>query len=155
LGYNGLYESMDQGNVIKELTLPGQKGVVSAIAYGGFSRGVAHNGVAHVRTHEGQIFVRTPSGDPFTPARSFDGPILNIALDPDDWHIAYVVDNNSQLNSEIWQTTDAGKTWTNVTGNLGQQALEVDTVTVVHPTSQTTALVAGALGTGLGAAQGS
>ena len=88
LGYNGLYESMDQGNVIQELTLPGQKGVVSAIAYGGFS-GVANSGAAYVGTNEGQIFVRTAAGDPFTLAHSFDGPILNIALDPDDWHIAY------------------------------------------------------------------
>ncbi len=156
LGYNGLYESTDQGNVIKELTLPKQKGVVSAIAYGGYSGGMANSGVAYVSTNEGQIYVRTTAGGDFTLSTTFkDSPILSIALDPNDWHIAYAVVNNSPLNSEIWQTTDAGQTWANVTGNLDQLGLEVDSVTVVHPTPQTTALVAGALGTGLGAAQGS
>ena len=56
LGYNGLYESMDQGNVIKELTLPVPKGVVvSALAYGGFAGGVANSGVAYVGTDEFNI----------------------------------------------------------------------------------------------------
>src|SRR5262249_19322671 len=70
LGYNGLYESTDQGNVINELTLPGQKGVVSAIAYGGFSGGVANSGVAYVGTNLGQVFIRTTAGGTFTLAQT-------------------------------------------------------------------------------------
>ena len=88
---------------------------------------------------KGQVFVRTAAEGDFILEHTFDGPILSIVLDPDDWHIASVVVNNSQLNSAIGQTTDAGQTWTNVTGNLGHLALQVDTVTVVHPTSQATA----------------
>jgi photosystem II stability/assembly factor-like uncharacterized protein len=155
LGFHNLYESADRGDVITPLTLPSPKGVVSAIAYGGFSGGVANSGVAYVGTSDGKVFVRTTAGGAFTLAQTFDGPILSIALDPDDWHTAYVVVNNSQLNSEVWQTTNAGQTWSNVTGNLQQQALQVGSVVVVHPTPQTTALVVGALGAGLGANQGS
>lgn len=155
LGYHNLYESSDQGNVLTELTLPNQSGVISALAYGGFSGGVANSSVAYVGTKGGQLFIRTTAGGAFALAHTFDGPILSITLDPNDWHIAYIVVNNSPLNSDIWQTTDAGQTWTNITGNLGSLAFQVDSVAVVHPTPQTTALVAGALGMEIGVTQGS
>jgi hypothetical protein len=161
LGYNGLYESTNQGDTLTELSLPDQNGaVVSALAYGGITDGTANSGVAWVGMDggysTGQLYFRAKAGDSFKLVTTFGGPILSIATDPANADIAYIVANDNQpLDSKVWQTTDGGKTYTEITGNLGQLAHEVDTVVVIHPTPQTTALVVGGLGSGTGGNTGS
>src|SRR5262245_15716697 len=41
--------------------------------------------------------------------------VQDVVLDPDDWRSAYVVDMN-----HVFRTTDAGATWTDITGNLAE-----------------------------------
>jgi hypothetical protein len=52
-----------------------------------------------------------------------------ITVDPTDWQTAYVVDGNSN----VWMTTDAAASWTNIAGNLGKQVSKLRTVEVVRP----------------------
>jgi hypothetical protein len=155
LGFNGLYESTDQGDVIKTRTLPNQSGMISALAYGGMANNQPNANVAYVGTSKGQVYVRTTAGDTFNLSNTFGGPILSLALDPNNWNTAFAIVNNTTLDSQVWQTTNAGQTWTNITGNLDSSLLEVDAVTVVHPTPTTTTLVVGGLGHGAGVNQGS
>src|SRR5262249_54790128 len=145
LGLHNLYESTDQGDVITQLCLPGQHGLVSTIVYGGVSGGTPNTNLAYVGTHGGQLYLRPPSCDAFcqltTPFTGV-GPILSITLDPNDWRTAYVVVNNTSSNSQVWQTTDAGQSWTNVTGDLDFQLSKVSSVALIHPAATTTVLVA-------------
>src|SRR5262249_1776742 len=39
---------------------------------------------------------------------------LDIALDPQDWRWAYVVD----ADNHVWATLDAGRSWSDITGDL-------------------------------------
>src|SRR5262247_3494243 len=41
------------------------------------------------------------------------GTVRDVVLDPDDWRSAYVIDSN-----QVFRTTDAGASWTDITGNL-------------------------------------
>jgi photosystem II stability/assembly factor-like uncharacterized protein len=153
LGLNDLYESADQGDVIAKRKLPDQDGVVSAIVYGGFSGGTPKATLAYVGTYSGQLYLRTTAGDTFcqlTTPFNGKGPILSITLDPNDWRTAYVVVNNTANNSQVWRTTDAGTSWTNVTGDLDSHLTKVASVALIHPTATTTMLVAGGLGHGTG-----
>jgi hypothetical protein len=154
LGYNGLYESTDQGDLVSQVALPGKSGTISALAYGGTANGKANPDVAYVDTSGGQVYVRTTAGGGFTAAPALGGPILSLAVDPNDWHTAYAV-NTTQLDSVVCRTTDAGQTWTDVTGNLDSLLLQVDSVIVVHPDGGAPRLVVGGLGTATGASQGS
>src|SRR5262249_2419308 len=153
LGLNTLYESTDRGDVITKRKLPDKKGVVSAILNGGFSGGTPNANLAYVGTYSGQLYLRTTAGDTFnqlTTPFSGAGPILGITLDPNDWQTAYVVVNNTANNSQVLRTTDAGTSWTNVTGDLDTRLTKVNSVALVHPTATTTVLVAGGLGYGTG-----
>src|SRR5262249_39441455 len=58
--------------------------------------------------------------------------------------------NNTANNSQVWRTTDAGTSWTNVTGDLDSHLTKVASVALIHPTATTTMLVAGGLGHGTG-----
>src|SRR5262249_32268182 len=152
LGFNNLYESTDQGDVIFQLKLPGQVGRVSAIVSGGVSGGTPNPNLAYVGTESGQLYLRTTAGGKFsrlTTPFNGKGRILSITLDPNDWRTAYVVVNTSS-NSRVWQTTDAGQSWTNVTGDLDSQLTKVASVALIHPTATTTVLMAGGLGHGTG-----
>src|SRR5262249_30149020 len=64
------------------------------------------------------VFLRTTAGAALSQTAALPtgaGPVRDIVLDPDDWKSAYVVDND-----QVFRTTDAGATWTDITGNLAQ-----------------------------------
>jgi hypothetical protein len=68
-----------------------------------------------------------------------------IQLDPQDWHVAYVLD----FSGRVWRTDDAGATaggWTNLTGNLPSLATDLRTIEVVHRRRETTVVLVGGLG---------
>jgi hypothetical protein len=104
---------------------------VSAMAYGGMLNGQPWSDVVYLGTNGGpsgkglldpscSLFLRTAvqqgTLQDFQPLTSYPGGTpKKIVLDPNDWQIAYVLDWSGQ----IYETTDAGSTWTNLTSYPG------------------------------------
>ncbi len=87
----------------------------SVMAYGGMLNGVANPDVLYAASGS-QIFLRSTAGGTLTATAGQPlgiGTIVSIALDPNNWHRAFVTDG-----TKVFMTTDAGNTWTNVSGNL-------------------------------------
>jgi hypothetical protein len=153
-GVQNIYESTDQGDDLTIVgALPaGPGGRASAVAYGGMQAGVANPFVAYVGTVGGALLLRTTSGGPFTRLTAYTGGVvLAIVLDPDNWQRAYVVGTNGPgAASQVFLTTNAGASFTNITGNLGALTSQVFTLDVVDPTpgsvSGDEAVVVGGLG---------
>jgi hypothetical protein len=64
------------------------------------------------------VFLRTTAGAALAPTAALPagaGAVRDVALDPDDWRSAYAIDNN-----QVFRTTDAGASWTDITGNLAE-----------------------------------
>jgi photosystem II stability/assembly factor-like uncharacterized protein len=115
IGTSFLYESFDRGDHLDRLAGGAEVGPVTALAYGGWLKHVANPDVAYVGTSgPDKLLLRTAAGDAFTPLTAYPGGTpQDIALDPQDWRRAYVVSNN-----QVWATSDAGRSWLNITGNL-------------------------------------
>ena len=65
----------------------------------------------------GGLYLRTLAGHPFDKLTAYPGSTATaIVLDPSDWHIAYVIDP-----LHVFKTTDAGASWEDLTGDLGNQ----------------------------------
>jgi hypothetical protein len=112
-GSNHVYESFDQGNTITQINGPGANR--SAMAYGGRSGGADSQDVLYVGSGTA-VFLRTTAGAALTQTAALPagaGTVRDVALDPDDWRSAYVIDS-----SKVFRTIDAGATWTDITGNL-------------------------------------
>ncbi len=125
-GRTGVYESMDMGDVIADITsdMTGFSGRATAIAYGGRRAGADQANVAYVGTNSGQLFFRGETGTAFTlvsgggigqlPAGN---TIEDVAIDPQDWRRVYVL-----RSGEVWVTSDvtdlANHPFTNITANL-------------------------------------
>ncbi|MCX7421835.1 MAG: hypothetical protein NT013_20120, partial [Planctomycetia bacterium] len=115
-GGNSLYETLNQGNTITEIG----SGIVvngfgaEALVAGGRRNGIANPDVIYAGAGN-RVFVRTTAGGPVSAtATAFPGgAVSDIVLDPNDWMTAYVADSN-----RVYRTTDAGATWTDLTGNL-------------------------------------
>lgn len=118
---NKLYESTNQGDNLTQLTnLNGQAtfpGRVTALAYGGRLNGVANAdatwvGVDSDGAGSGQLYLRSAANGAFALVSSYTGAAaIGIATDPDNWQRAYILDARNQ----VWQTTDGGLTFTNLT----------------------------------------
>jgi Big-like domain-containing protein len=116
-GLNSIYESFNQGDTITEIDGPGTTQLQNAIAYGGRSGGVDNLDVLYVGSGPA-VFLRTTAGAALAPTAALPAGatvVRDVVLDPDDWRSAYVVDSN-----QVFRTTDAGASWTDITGNLPQ-----------------------------------
>jgi len=117
-GSNAFYESFNQGDSITQINGPGAtvNNVTSnAMAYGGRSGGADNQDVLYVGSGTA-VFLRTTAGAALAPTAALPagaGTVRDVVLDPDDWRSAYVIDSN-----QVFRTTDAGATWTEITGNL-------------------------------------
>jgi hypothetical protein len=114
-GANSVYESLNQGDTITEINGPGTLQLQNAIAYGGRSGGVDNLDVLYLGSGSA-VFLRTNPGAPLAPTSALPAgatTVRDVALDPDEWRSAYVVDNN-----QVFRTTNAGVSWTDITGNL-------------------------------------
>ncbi|MBO0861361.1 MAG: RTX toxin [Chloracidobacterium sp.] len=117
-GSNAVYESLTQGDTITLInsTGNGTNANWSAMTYGGRSGGADNPDVLYASSGS-TVFLRTTAGAALAPTSALPGAgtVRDVALDPDDWKSAYVVDS-----SHVFRTTDAGATWTDITGNLAQ-----------------------------------
>jgi hypothetical protein len=133
-GMTAIYESTNGGtNVTNVSPLFGMSGMVQSIAYGTIKNSEA----AYFTTNTpGQIWVRNSLG-PNSGFASVELPspdqgwtsttvAQKIVMDPDDYHIAYVLDSNNnvwqfQMHDNGQNTTSGGHvfaTWQNITDNL-------------------------------------
>jgi hypothetical protein len=134
IGFHGLYESLDSpdispGDIITDITPDGlnANGTFTALAYGGYNNA----DVLYAGTSTGQLFLRTNPGTLPALLSAYPGQaqINTITLDPTDWRTAYVVD----AANNVWMTTDAGSSWTNIAANLSTLGTKLRTVQVVRP----------------------
>lgn len=112
-GNNSTYESLDSGNTLTEVG-PGVNVNREGIIYGGRALGVVNPDLLYIGSGA-RIFARTNAAGTLaqTPAAFPGGTVRSMAIDPSDWRKLYAIDNN-----QVFQTGDAGATWTEVTGDL-------------------------------------
>ncbi len=114
---NSVYESLNQGNTITEL---GAGITADAIAYGGHRLNTANPDVLYV-AQDATIYVRTTAGGALSAVSALPpgaDTVSDIELDPNDWMRAWVVDGD-----QVFQTVNAGVSWTDITGNLVNESL--------------------------------
>jgi uncharacterized repeat protein (TIGR01451 family) len=121
---NRVYESTDSLDnlniIVNSLGGPPTNltGTTRAIAYGGRAGGADNAGVLWFGDTVGQLFLRSAgAGAPAALPGWTNGVTSDIVLNPENWAEAYV-----STSTSVFHTTDAGATFTNVTGNLGTQA---------------------------------
>jgi Big-like domain-containing protein len=111
-GLNSVYESLNQGTSNTEINGPGANR--NAMAYG--SRD--NQDVLYVGSGTA-VFLRTTAGGDLAPTAALPtgaGTIRDVALDIDDSRNAFAIDSN-----QVFRTTNAGASWTDITGNLVTQ----------------------------------
>jgi uncharacterized repeat protein (TIGR01451 family) len=114
-GSNSVYESFNQGNTITEINGPGANR--NAMAYGGRSGGADNPDVLYVGSGSA-VFLRTTVGADLAATAALPigaTAVRDVVMDPDDWRSAYLVDSN-----QVFRTTNAGASWTDITGNLAE-----------------------------------
>ena len=109
---SGVFESLDQGSTVSNITLriPNSNGR-DAMAYGASD----NENIIYLGTND-QVFIRDGAApDPLTRSVAYSGgDVMGIVIKPNDSETAYVIDENL-----VFQTTDEGNSWTDITGNLG------------------------------------
>ncbi len=113
---NSVYESFDQGDTLIEIAPAGLRPTgngVDPVAYG-----AADNADALYVGATDRVFIRTTAGSPLTlsvtfPGRGTGATVTDIALHPDHANTAVVTNTVA-----VFRTTNAGATWTNITGNI-------------------------------------
>ncbi|WP_146408387.1 dockerin type I domain-containing protein [Allorhodopirellula heiligendammensis] len=120
-GLNGIYESTDRGANISLIdsgvingTNPGSLNDGDPIAYGTVGNPealyVGTGSVVRVRTAAAApLVVASPAGI---------GTVRDVEMDPNDFMHAFAIDAN-----RVFETPDAGATWTEITGNLSDPDL--------------------------------
>lgn len=122
---NRVYESTDSLDnlniIVNSLGNDGNGnpiGTTRAIAYGGRAGGADNPGVLWFADSQGALFLRSAgAGAPVALPGWTAGVASDIVLNPENWADAYV-----STGARIYHTTDAGATFTEITGNLGTEA---------------------------------
>jgi photosystem II stability/assembly factor-like uncharacterized protein len=162
LGLFDLYESPDQGtNVFTLEVLPAAgssrpRAFVGALAYGGKDpSGTLEPNILYA-ARGADIIVRTPFAhlnatlaaekvrDPRTvneATPSGASTIQAIAMDPNNWQIAYAADN-----ARVFKTINGGQNWFPITGNLDKLGSDFRTIEVIDPTPTTSVVLVGGRG---------
>ncbi|MEM1206806.1 MAG: RTX toxin [Acidobacteriota bacterium] len=115
-GANSTYESFDQGDTLTEIGpgIPVNGGARDPIAYGA----PGNPDILYIGSGD-SVFVRTgPPPAPLVQSLTFPGTgggesVRDIVIDPADPNTAYAINQFG-----VFQTTDAGATWTDVSGTL-------------------------------------
>ncbi len=108
IGTRNIYESANRFDTLDRLFVGSS--TITAMAYGGTGNADA----IYYGDSSGKLFVRPTAGGSFTQLSNYQGGTpRDIILDPSDWQTLIVVDS-----AGVYRSTDAGASWTNVTGNL-------------------------------------
>ena len=114
-GSNAVYESFDQGDTIAAVEpFVGVNGTVfDPLSYGG----PGNPDMLYIGSGD-SVWIRTTAGGNLVQSVSFPGTgsgltVADIVLDPSDPNIAYVANT-----ANVYTTSDAGATWTDITGDL-------------------------------------
>ncbi len=113
LGANGLYESLNEGGTVNRIGTVGINDITTnALSYGGVQNNVNNPDVVWAAIGS-DVFLRTAGTGAvsLTPADPTTSTIRDLAVNSRDWANAFVIDNN-----QVFQTTNAGTSWTDVTG---------------------------------------
>ena len=131
-----LLETMDQGDTVRNITPVGLSGVVSAVAYG-----ADNPSVAYVGTSSGQLFLRTNGNGPPSKVQNYPGQaqVGDIAVDRSDWRKVAMFD----MNGAVFFTADAGGTWANIRGNVGDVVQFIRKIEIVTSGTNVVVLIAG------------
>jgi len=113
---NSVYESFDQGDTIRQVlpAVPVNGVSIDPLAYGA----AGNPDILYVGSTD-RVFVRTAAPPaPLVQAVTFPATgtgqtVTDIVIDPDSANTAFVT-----TVASVYRTTDAGATWTNVSGNL-------------------------------------
>nr|MBA3482097.1 hypothetical protein [Pirellulales bacterium] len=108
------------------------------LVYGGRLGGVNNAEVLLAGSGSG-VFVRSTGGGTLTatPTAFPGGAVQDIAVDPENWQHFFVADG-----AGVYETPDAGTTWTNLTRNLGLINIALQSLTFI-PTMGLGAIVTG------------
>ncbi len=146
-GSNSTYESLDRGDNLTEIgpgigvnAAGGGDRDGSPVDYGGMQGGAANPDVLYIGSGS-QVFLRTASGGPLIATGPLAGAnnIQAVKMHPDDWSVAYATDG-----TRVYQTSNAGTNWANITGDLTDTLLR--TVEIVTNGIADAILVGGASG---------
>ncbi len=122
-GFLGFFESFDRGDNFTPIPTPGgfifdfgTDNFQNAIAYGGRRLGVEVPHILYAAAAD-EVLIRTEAGGElkFTQTPFPGAQVRAIVMDPYDWTHAFVTDRD-----RVYFTPNAGRTWQNITGNLGQ-----------------------------------
>lgn len=114
---NGVYESMDRGGTVSQISTL----TVNHFGTGPLVYGTAGNNDALYFGSDDDVYIRT-AAPPTAPAMSAayaampgttGDDVVDIDIDPDDYMHAFVIDSD-----QVFRTTDAGASWTDVTDIL-------------------------------------
>ena len=128
IGRSSLYESTDNGDHITVVPLGAgfaASDTIRSLVYGGVHNGTADDDVIYAGTQQGDLYYRDDTGTVIDRTAALTaavgaGFVKGIATDPQDWfHVFATVDN------KVAESTDAGATWTEITGNLGTLTSEI------------------------------
>ena len=114
----------------------------AAFVVGGRMGGVDNEEVLIVGSG-GNVFVRSTAGGTLTNTSTPfpGGNVQAIAVDPENWQHMFVADSD-----QVWETIDAGATWTEITRNLALINNRIQSLAYVPTPDEDVILVGGNLG---------
>ena len=121
-GKNHVFESLFRGDEVTDLGIfTGEQddSEITALAYGGWKNSLQKPDVLYFGSDAGNdlplLWLRSDAGAFPTLLNTYPGGVVrDIVLDTADWETAYMVDAD-----QVWMTPDAGTSWMDVTGNMG------------------------------------
>jgi hypothetical protein len=72
--------------------------------------------------------------------------VVDIVMDPADWHTAYIVDRNGSVFKAVTDNTGTNTVFTNLTGNLGSFTTDLRTIQLVRNGASDPVLLVGGQG---------
>lgn len=113
------------------------------IAYGGMADGMPNPDVLWIGAGGNLLLRTTPGGLPNVVASYSGGSVTDIVMDPEDWRIAYLIDQNGSVFRAETDNAGSSVTFTNLTGNLPAFATDLRTIEFIRTNSANVLLVGG------------